>query len=174
MVDNPWVELERATNIAEAEVIRSFLQSRSIEVLIPDEHSARTMHHLTPMLGFVRLQVRKENLAAAQDALKKMRITIAEEHNAEPYANTEEGDSWAIRASRTAIFGLFMVPLILNFYSMTVIFQCWRKRLPMSGKGRRHLFVAALFNAVAIVGWGSFLAKGGLFEMLKRYLGVHY
>lgn len=172
MVENPWVELERATNIAEAEVIRSFLLSHGIEVLIPDEHTARNMHHLTPMLGFVRLQVREEDLAKAQESLKKMRITIAEEHNAEPYASTEDGDAWAIRASRTAIFGLMMVPLILNLYSVMVMLGCWRKGVTLSSKGRRHLFVAAIFNAMAIVGWGTFIYKGGFFEVVKRYLGI--
>ena len=172
MVGNQWTELERATNIAEAEVIRSFLQSQNIEVMIPDEHTARTMHHLTPMLGFVRIQVRENDVAAAQEVLKKMRITIAEEHQAEPYAHTEEGDALALRASRTAIFGLIMVPLILNLYSVTVIGECWKKELALSAKGKRHLFVAATFNAVAIVGWGSFIYNGGFYQVIKQYLGI--
>lgn len=172
MAENPWVELERATNIAEAEVIRSFLQSHDIEVFIPDEHTARTMHHLTPMLGFVRIQVRKDDLSAAQDELKKMRITIAEEHQAEPYSHTEDGDAMAIRASRSAIFGLIMVPLVLNLYSIAVIWECWRKKATLSAKGKRHLFVAAVFNALAVVGWGSFIYNGGLYEVVKKYLGI--
>ena len=172
MSENPWVELERATNIAEAEVIRSFLQSHGIDVIIPDEHSARTMHYLTPMMGFVRIQVRQDDMSRAQLELKKMRITIAEEHVAEPYSSTQQGDDLSLRASRTAIFGLMMVPLVLNIYSVFVMWECFQKKLTLSGKGKRHLIVAAIFNALSIVGWGSFIYNGGALNMLKHLLGV--
>ncbi len=173
MTSNPWVELERATNIAEAEVIRSFLLSYNIETLIPDEHTARNMHYLTPMLGFVRIQVQEENLSVAQELLKKMRITLAEEHQPEPYGNTEEGDGLALRASRAAIFGLVMLPLILNLYSVFVMWSCLQKNIVLSAKGKRHLFVAFVFNTLAILAWGLFIYNGGFLSMMKTILGVH-
>lgn len=173
MTSHQWVELERATNIAEAEVIRSFLQSQGIEVLIPDEHTARTMHYLTPMLGFVRIQVQEHNVAAAQDALKKMRITIAEEHQPEPYPTTEQADALALRASRTAIFGVMMVPLVLNLYSVFVMWECLSSKATFSAKGRRHFIVAFIFNFIGILGWGLFIYNGGAAQMFKQLLGIH-
>ena len=173
MENNSWVELERATNIAEAEVIRSFLQSHDIETLIPDEHTARNMHYLTPMLGFVRIQVQESNLAIAQELLKKMRITLAEEHPHEPFAHTEIGDGMALRASRSAIFGLLMLPLILNLYSIFMMWQCLQKNVALSPKGKRHFVVAFIFNTMAIFAWGSFIYNGGFLSMMKTILGIH-
>lgn len=170
---NQWVELERATNIAEAEVIRSFLQSNDIETLIPDEHTARNMHYLTPMLGFVRIQVQEYNLEKAQELLMKMRITLAEEHQPEPYASTEEGDGLALRASRAAIFGLIMLPLVLNLYSVAVMWSCLQKGMLLSAKGKRHFFVAFIFNTAAIFVWGLFIYNGGFVSMMKTLLGIH-
>lgn len=173
MENNSWVELERATNIAEAEVIRSFLQSHDIETLIPDEHTARNMHYLTPMLGFVRIQVREADLAIAQELLLKMRITLADEHQPEPYAHTEDGDGLALRASRSAIFGLLMLPLVLNLYSVFMMWQCLQKRVALSAKGKRHFVVAFIFNVIAIFAWGLFIYNGGFLSMMKQLLGIH-
>ena len=54
-----------------AEVIKSFLSSQGIVCQIPDEHMAGMVHHMTPALGNVRIQVESEQFEEAKKLLEQ-------------------------------------------------------------------------------------------------------
>ena len=57
----------------EAELARGLLESSEIDVLMVDEAAGRIANHLAPLLGWIKLQVRREDADAARDLLASVR-----------------------------------------------------------------------------------------------------
>ena len=70
MTDAPddWVEVRSCAWLHEAEFLRSVLESGGIESMIPDEQTHGVLP-LAPMLGGVRVLVRRSDLDRAEELL---------------------------------------------------------------------------------------------------------
>lgn len=65
---NEWIEVGNCAWLHEAEFIRSVLDSAGIESMIPDEQTHGVLP-LAPMLGGVRVLVRRSDLDRAKELL---------------------------------------------------------------------------------------------------------
>jgi len=149
-------ELLRASDIAEAQVICSFLKANGIAAQIPDEITATNLHHMTPALGGVRIFVPPAQYTEAQELLKSHRQLHAVEETGAP---TEERNIQAVealtsKALRLAVFGVFMFPLVLNFYSLYLCFAAISSAKDFTARARRNYLTALMFNIVGLSAWG--------------------
>jgi len=62
---------------------------------------------------------------------------------------TDHGDDLALRAMRGAIIGLIACPLVLNLVSVCLLVQLAVQNYPLSRRGKRHYYLAWLFNILA-------------------------
>jgi hypothetical protein len=60
-MDDEIVTVATFGTAAEAEMARGYLEANGIEVFLGDEAMSRIASHLAPMIGGVKLQVRRED-----------------------------------------------------------------------------------------------------------------
>lgn len=154
-----WTELTRASHMPEAFAIRALLESQGIEVKLPDENAATILNHILPALGYIRIQVREEDLERAERILieqakahslesAELRIEASEEDR------VSEGEMIARKAKVNAILGVVLVPFVLNVYSCYLIWKLRKlppeRRLNCQG----NFLIAICFNLIGLLGWG--------------------
>ncbi|MEK6554786.1 MAG: DUF2007 domain-containing protein [Bdellovibrionota bacterium] len=157
-----WVELTRVNQLVEAYALRSFLEAHEIDVLIPNEHSMRNLHHMTPAMGgYTMLQVPTTQLELARELLLEYNsnptLTPTDLENLPEelrYSNDEvTRDELSKRALRSAIFGTLIVPVVLNLYSIKLLTQIYADPKLLKHSKKSDLNLAIAFNILGLLAW---------------------
>ncbi|MGE3275124.1 MAG: DUF2007 domain-containing protein [Vicinamibacterales bacterium] len=68
-MENEWVTIRTCGALHEAELLRSVLAAEAIPAQIPDAHTLGVQPAFAPLLGGVRLLVRREDVERAEACL---------------------------------------------------------------------------------------------------------
>jgi len=71
-------------------------------------------------------------------------------------ADQQEVDNLVTRAWRTSIIGILILPPLLQFYSMYLLFCATRSSVEMSGKSKHRFATTLTINVLVTVGVGLF------------------
>jgi hypothetical protein len=82
-----WVEVRSFTTVHEALFLRSLLEGYGIAAFVPNEHTIHLNPLWTILLGGVRLLVRRDDLARAQELLQQ---EAPLSHEADTASETDE------------------------------------------------------------------------------------
>lgn len=70
--DDDLVTVATFLRAYEAELARGLLEASEIDVFVADENMGRIASHLTPLIGGIRLQVRREDEDLARELLDRV------------------------------------------------------------------------------------------------------
>lgn len=101
----PMTAITKFATPEEAHLLRMYLADRGIEAFLFDEHIVQLFWHLSQAFGGVRVMVRDEDLAAAEEALGEYRSALGPRPLPE-----NEVRAWPVVAAVSLLLG---VPLLL-------------------------------------------------------------
>ncbi|MEK2646189.1 hypothetical protein [Bdellovibrio sp. BCCA] len=157
-----YVFLMVCADIGEAQVVKSFLESQGLHPRVRDEQTRSVAPHLGQLLGRLTLEIPEHEFMEASHALESREqdrpLKIVEEYD----ENTQD---LAKKALWNAILGCLLIPVICNFYSMSLGYRVLRTEVPLSDKSRKRLMWAVVFNSLAFYFW---LTMGP--KLLKTFL----
>lgn len=164
------VLLGKFNTIAEAETVAGFLESHGIVTYLPDQNANRMLFHLSPMIGYIRMQVRAGDLESAKQLLKEQNLSLVTEDSLEIPVDIKMDA--AKRASYAAVFGLVFLPVVFNLYSFYFMWKYYRLKLPASAYAKRRIWLAWFFNGITVITY-SFLfssrVQNEIRDLLKMF-----
>lgn len=121
-MDDEWVEIRRFVDATQAEMTRDFLRDHDIAARLRGNTAATSVLNRFDTVIDTRLDVRKEDLDAARDALIALEMgdAVVEEpfRGARPRDREEEGEYIAPKKTAAAMMLGFLVPIgAAHFYA---------------------------------------------------------
>ncbi|MBV2169450.1 MAG: hypothetical protein KUL82_12160 [Bdellovibrio sp.] len=145
-----YVFLMDCADFAEAQVVKSFLESQGLHPKVRDEQTRGVAPHFGQLLGRLTLEIPEIEYMEASKALEsreRPRLAIAPEFS---YEHTQ---SLAKKSLWNAIIGCVFLPLICNFYSMILGYRVLQQEVPLGKISRNRLLWAIFFNSLAFYVW---------------------
>lgn len=151
-----YVFLMDCKDFNEAQVVRSFLLAQGLHPRIRDEQTRAVAPHFENLLGRLTLEIPGYEFFEASRLLEEHEkptvVTVTE---------TWETDTKALakKCLWNSILGLIIVPVICNFYSMSLGYRVLKAEKPLTSQSRRRLFWAVVFNSLSFIVWFTILPK---------------
>lgn len=149
---NDWSTCATVSDLATAQVLRTYLDAEGIEALIPDENMVAVAWHLGQAIGGVRVQVRSDQVEQAKEILEVVESQGAEEAPEEPdpdraSAGISSGDAVAYRAFKASVMGLVLFFLLPYAFALSLRAFVLGE---LSRKGRRDAVLGMGISAIAV------------------------
>ena len=186
-MSDSFVTIATFESAAEAELAQQLLTDEGIKAFLADVETVGMLSYVGSALGGIKLQVGSEDQRRARAILARRArgqdessaddygheaLETTSIRRARPYAPAIEdddefpecpADAMARRAWRAAVIGLFILPPLLNFYSVGLLLQLLWSEDCLTSKGRLALYGALAFDAL---GFAFGVACWSLFFMM--------
>lgn len=164
-----YVFVHEVRDLAEARVVISFLEAHGVTARIRDEKMRETAPHLEYLMGKLLIEVPESQAIEASQCLEEMlrrREALLAKNPTGEQKEYEEllaaSQNTARSAFISAVLGTFLIPLLLNFYSLKLGFRVMKTESPVSPKSWRYLLAAGVFNMLSFWFWFN------NFDLLKK------
>lgn len=150
--DLEWVLLREFISSGEAEVAKSLLESCQIPTKMFGMHESQIMPHLSSAVS-LRLMVQRKDVAAAQGLLQQeiKGPKLDDEHYS--------AEKMVGRASRAAIYGGLILPVVMQFFSFYLLLQAAKAKEILPAGQKVKVVVTIVINIVFLVWWGFVFFK---------------
>lgn len=147
-LNEEFVTCYKTIDLAEASVVRSYLESNGIRCFLPDEHLTGLAWHLTGAVGGVRVQVMKHQLDDANEALENY-SPVGDDSSDENEEEIEPAipDNFAKRAFNTSIIGMFFLPF-LHPYAVYLALRAVRNWEKLTTGERTKVMFSLIFSSL--------------------------
>lgn len=160
-----YVFLTECSDIAEAGVIKSFLESQGFHPKIRDEQMRTVAPHLQNLLGKLLIEVPEFEFLSASQALEELehenslKLVSTDPDTTAPDSDLLHTQSLAKKALINSVLGCIFIPLVCNLYSMILGWRVLRQERPLTAVSGKRLMLAILFNSIAFYVWLTFGTK---------------
>lgn len=147
---NNYVFLMDCSDLAEIQVVRSYLTAEGFHPRIRDEQTRGVAPHFGHLLGKLVLEIPEPEYIRASLLLKGRQSNSPETVHPPTQPDTE---ALAKKALWNSIIGCVLVPLIFNFYSLIISYRVIRQESPLGNVSRKRLLLALFFNSLSFYFW---------------------
>lgn len=166
-----YVFVHEVRDLTEAKVVISYLNAHGFLARVRDEQTREMAPHLNLLLGRLLIEVPEHQAVDASLALEEM-IRRREELLAKnPSGEQKEYEDLLAQSQNTArssficaVLGTFLIPILLNFYSLRLGYRVMKTESPVSKKSWRYLLAAGAFNSLSFWFWFN------NFDILKKLI----
>ncbi len=159
-----YVFISESKNLAEAQIVVSYLEAHGFHPQIKDLNMRQMAPHFETFLGKIIIEIPEEEAIEASLCIENLERAKAAQIDSymkdrspdSQEALLEASQANARRAMLCGLFGVFLIPILLNFYSMMLIFRVMRTERPVSSKSWKYLLYGAAFNLLAFIFWFNF------------------
>jgi hypothetical protein len=148
-----WVTCTVAPDLAQAELVASYLRAAGLSPLIPDAMTAGVAWHLTNAMQGVRVQVPPEQLERAREALASFEDEASAATSDDEAAEISPAERLAMRAFRIAVVGTLLIIFtpVIHPYAFSLSLDALKQRHQLSPMARRKAWIACGLSLTCMV-----------------------
>lgn len=162
------VILRTCASLPEAQILKLQLENSGLHPEIKDEHMQTIASHLSTFLGGIILLLPEDEVEKAHEILQANAFPSEDSDQEKKEIQPNRVDQKSLYAKRSALFGVFLVPILPTLYSIYLSIQCVLNYPILSTKGKKDFWIATSINLLALLAI-YFLFKTGEFLSLVNF-----